>query len=87
MALAKDFELKGPRGTYSHCWISRADQSLSNTIPKIWSQAFSIEIGWPSSVGLPITNAVSSSKSSLRVAEKTGRSSFGSLICPDGRTT
>ncbi len=35
IVVAKFLELKGPRGTYSHVWISLADQSLSITKPKI----------------------------------------------------
>ena len=40
MEVAKDLPRNGPRGTYSHAWMSRADQSLSPTTPKVcWAKA------------------------------------------------
>ena len=35
MVEPKFLERKGPNGTYSHCCISRADQSLNKTNPKM----------------------------------------------------
>ena len=36
MDVAKDLPRNGPSGTYSHAWMSRADQSLRPTTPKVW---------------------------------------------------
>ncbi len=36
MVVAKFFAKKGPRGTYSHFWMSRALQSFINTMPKMY---------------------------------------------------
>ena len=78
--LAKFFAKKGPRGTYSHFCISRADQSLNKHIPKIYSSASSVEIcspkGLPSNVKKPISN----SKSRSLHGPKTGFS-WSSAFC------
>ena len=60
---AKLFPKNGPKGTYSHFWMSRADQSLNNTIPKICSAASFVEIRSPSFVLFPMMNPISNSKS------------------------
>lgn len=39
MVVAKDLPLKGPSGTISKPWMSRADQSLSRTKPKMYERA------------------------------------------------
>src|SRR5438067_2455071 len=83
--VAKLLLLNGPSGTYSHCWIWRALQSLRSTSPKIWASAFSTAIGSPSAFPSPTTNAISSSKSSFRDGPNVGRSISGGLVCPRGR--
>lgn len=50
MVVAKDFPLKGPSGTISKPWMSRADQSLSRTKPKMYERADSGVKYVPSSV-------------------------------------
>src|ERR1700756_1740993 len=47
--LPKLLPRKGPSGCDSHCWTSRADQSLNRPSPTRWSPASPIGIGWPSS--------------------------------------
>src|SRR3954453_9600139 len=49
VVVAKLLERKGPRGLYSQDWMSRADQSLTRQMPKMWSSASAIGIGAPSS--------------------------------------
>ncbi len=51
----------GPRGTYSHAWKSRADQSLSRQKPAIWFAASAIGTGSPSALPAPIQMPSSSS--------------------------
>ena len=60
---AKFLPKKGPKGTYSHFWISLALQSLKRTSPKIYSSASSIGIGSPKSLASVVMNAISNSKS------------------------
>src|SRR5882757_8747651 len=77
----------GPSGTYSHCWISRALQSLSSTKPKIIASACcSVSIS-PIFDGCPTTKPISSSKSSRLQAPKLGTSAVGGFNCPRGRRT
>ena len=58
---------KGPRGTYSHFWMSRADQSLTSTMPKMCSIAAPIGIGSPRGLPGPTKKPISSSKSISRL--------------------
>ena len=77
----------GPSGTYSHCWMSRALQSLRITKPKIISSAcFSLSIS-PIADACPTTTPISSSKSSRLHGPKLGASAFGGFSCPRGRFT
>ena len=48
MVVAKFLAPKGPSGTYSNFWMSRALQSLHSTKPKMCSAARSIVSGVPS---------------------------------------
>src|SRR6185503_2205958 len=54
--VAKFLERNGPKGWYSHDWMSRADQSLTRQIPKMCSSASSIGMGSPSSFPFPMKN-------------------------------
>ena len=89
MVVPKFLPRKGPRGTYSHLWMSRADQSFSSTAPKMWSQALDIGIVSPSCEPGPTKNPISNSKSrSLHGAKEGGGaggegSSFN-FDCPQG---
>src|SRR5438477_6021499 len=53
IVVAKLFDRNGPSGWYSHDWMSRADQSLTRHMPKIWSSALAIGIGSPISFPRP----------------------------------
>src|SRR5664279_1458744 len=53
--LAKFFDRNGPRGWYSHGWMSRAVQSLNSAIPKTRDSASSIGTASPRSFGVPMT--------------------------------
>lgn len=78
--------MKGPSGTYSHFWISLADQSFMRQNPKTRFLASWVVTRWPISVGgPPMKNAISNSKSNSLLSPNTGWSqSFGS-VCPKGR--
>ena len=66
---------KGPRGIYSHFWMSLADQSFMRTMPKIRSCAEETGTGSPILLAAPPTkNAISSSKSISLQGPKTGGS-------------
>ncbi len=84
--MANDLPRNGPSGTYSHAWMSRADQSLTRTAPKTWSGNSPTRTRDPSAVGTPTTNPTSASTSSRTDGPKRGSSSIGALRCPDGRT-
>jgi hypothetical protein len=60
MVVAKFLARNGPSGWYSQVWISRADQSLSSTMPNQSSSACSMSMGWPGGLPAP-TNTPSSS--------------------------
>ncbi len=77
----------GPSGWYSHAWMSRADQSLSSTKPKIIRSASATVIGRPISEGVPTTAPISSSMSSRRQGPEVGASASGALVWPSGRRT
>src|SRR5690625_5972920 len=85
MEVPKVLALKGPKGTYSHCCISRADQSLSKTMTKIYSCASSTATGAPNPVSRPTINPICSSNSSRLQPEKTGGCASGTLTWPLGR--
>jgi hypothetical protein len=40
MVVEKFLAVKGPRGTYSHFWMSLADQSFIRDTPKMRSSAY-----------------------------------------------
>lgn len=52
--LTKFLPLKGPSGTYSHFWMSRALQSFTSTYPKMWSAAEVAGMGCPSALPGPM---------------------------------
>jgi hypothetical protein len=64
--VAKDLPRNGPSGTYSQAWMSRADQSLRPTTPKVWSLNPAVLTRSPRLVGVPTTKPSSASMSSLR---------------------
>lgn len=68
---AKFLALKGPKGTYSHNYISLADQSFKMKKPKTWSKPYITLMGLPISDDLPIIAAISISKSSFLVCDQT----------------
>mmetsp|Transcript_14436 Transcript_14436/g.36804 ORF Transcript_14436/g.36804 Transcript_14436/m.36804 type:complete len:204 (-) Transcript_14436:524-1135(-) len=76
---------KGPRGTYSHFWISRALQSFMSTTPKILSSASSMEMGSPCLLPVPTKKPISSSKSRSLQGVYLGASSVSALVWPEGR--
>src|SRR4051812_36988258 len=61
IVVAKLLARKGPRGWYSHDWMSRADQSLTRQMPKMWSSASAIGIGELSSLPRPTKKPTSAS--------------------------
>ena len=66
---------KGPRGIYSHFWISLADQSFIRTIPKMCLSASWAVMESPMGGQLPPTKkAISSSKSIRRHGPNLGGS-------------
>lgn len=85
--VAKDLPRKGPRGTYSQAWMSRADQSLRRQRPKTWSRKEESGTGVPLVEGAPTTKPTSASMSSRTEGPKTGAVSEGALRWPEGRTT
>ena len=58
---AKFLARKGPRGWYSHAWMSRADQSFKRQKPATCAVARSIGMGSPSALPGPIHTPSSSS--------------------------
>src|SRR5450432_2343858 len=60
----KDLLRNGPSGTYSHDWMSRADQSLTRHTPKTCSVNLLAGTGSPGWLGTPTTKPSSASKSS-----------------------
>ena len=62
--VAKDLPRKGPSGTYSQAWMSRADQSLRPTTPKVWRAKSAVPTLSPMAVGTPTTKPSSASMSS-----------------------
>lgn len=50
---------KGPRGTYSQAWMSRALQSFMRTTPNMWSLALSMVMGSPKLLPVPTKKAYS----------------------------
>src|SRR5690606_999960 len=85
MEEAKFLAKKGPKGTYSHFWISLALQSLKSTIPKIYCSASSTGIGSPSTLASVVINAISNSKSIDLDAPKMGCSAPTGRVWPIGR--
>ena len=87
--VANDLPRKGPSGTYSQAWTSRADQSLRPTTPKTWSAKSSAAMGLPSTLLSPITNPSSASMSRRVLGPNSGPSSAppGDLRWPLGRMT
>src|SRR5690606_25965757 len=81
---AKFFAKNGPRGTYSHFWISRALQSLKSTNPKMYSSASFTGIGSPSALASVVIKAISSSKSTNLEGPKTGSVAPSGIVCPQG---
>src|SRR5690606_41981122 len=63
MDVANDLPRKGPSGTYSKAWISRADQSLTSTTPNTCSAKDEIGTGVPRDEGTPTTKPTSASMS------------------------
>ena len=88
MEVQKFFEVKGPRGTYSHACTSLALQSFSKTTPKIWLSASLISIGSPKLFDFPPKKKpTSSSKSRHSVGswvEPLLGSALSIWICPLG---
>ena len=87
MEVAKVLELKGPSGTYSHCWMSRALQSFISTMPKMCCSAPPTAIGSPSAVARADDEAGLQLDVQLADAPKLGLSAFGGLVWPFGRRT
>mmetsp|Transcript_8503 Transcript_8503/g.20179 ORF Transcript_8503/g.20179 Transcript_8503/m.20179 type:complete len:227 (+) Transcript_8503:105-785(+) len=87
MVVAKFLPRNGPSGTYSHFWMSRADQSFMSTRPNMCCLASRMAIGWPSALPAPTTAAISSSKSTRTDGPNVGGASGSSLSWPCGRTT
>lgn len=85
--VAKDLPRNGPSGTYSHAWMSRADQSFSRNRPKTWSSKDARSTGLPRADGVPTTKPTSASMSSFTEGPNTGAGSVGALRCPCGRAT
>ena len=57
IVVPKFFDRNGPSGWYSQSWMSRADQSLSSTMPNQSSSACAIDIGVPSGLPAPDQHA------------------------------
>ena len=72
MVVPKFFALKGPSGTYSHAWMSLADQSFRSTNPNILSAASAIGIGSPILFARQTKAPSSSSMSRRRLGVKVG---------------
>ena len=53
--MRKDFPRNGPSGWYSKAWMSRADQSLSSSIPNTCASTSSIGTRSPRRLGAPTT--------------------------------
>ena len=87
MVEAKLLPRNGPSGWYSQAWMSRADQSLNSTTPKICSRAFDSGTGLPCALPGPMTKPSSSSKSRRLLGPNIGAGASGALVWPDGRTT
>src|SRR3954451_9509451 len=85
--VANDLPRNGPRGTYSHAWMSRADQSLRPVTPKTWSASPANGTAEPSSDGAPTTKPSSASMSSRLLGPYVGAVSSGAFRCPEGRVT
>ena len=79
MVVAKFLPRKGPSGWDSQPCTSRADQSLSKTMPQACSSASLIGMALPSALPRPITTPISSSKSRRREGWNTGVSWPGLL--------
>src|SRR3954447_1014768 len=62
--VANDLPRKGPSGTYSQAWMSRADQSLSGVTPKTRSAKAVVGTASPRRLGHPTTKPSSASMSS-----------------------
>ena len=60
---ANDLPRFGPSGTYSQAWMSRADQSLKSTTPKMCRSASSTAMGSPARTPVPTTKPSSASMS------------------------
>mmetsp|Transcript_4607 Transcript_4607/g.16489 ORF Transcript_4607/g.16489 Transcript_4607/m.16489 type:complete len:240 (+) Transcript_4607:253-972(+) len=86
MLVPKFFPLKGPKGTYSCFWMSRAVQSFIRVIPKMCLDAASIVIGSPRSLPWPTKKATSSSISTHSEGANIGAlGSSGWATWPQGR--
>src|SRR4051794_10912401 len=85
--VANDLPRNGPSGTYSHAWMSLADQSFNPTTPKTWSANAEVGTGRPNLLGAPTTNPSSASMSRRREGPKVGASRSGAFRCPAGRRT
>jgi hypothetical protein len=70
------FALKGPSGSISHCWMSRALQSFMSMSPKMDAGASSTPMLPPSSLPVPITQACPGGKGMGK--NKGGRLAFSS---------
>ena len=84
--VANDLPRNGPSGTYSHAWMSRADQSLSRHTPNTCSAKSATGTRPPGCDGEPTTNATSASMSSRRDGPKPIVPS-APRDCPHGRIT
>ncbi len=84
MLVANDLPRNGPSGTYSHAWMSRADQSFTKQMPKTCERKSSTPTLVPSVEPTPTTNPTSASISS-RVDGPTTIDPSGSRCCPLGR--
>jgi hypothetical protein len=67
--------------------MSRADQSLNRTTPKMWRSASAAGTGSPIALPVPTTKPTSASMSSRADGPKVGTGSDGDFRCPRGRTT
>uniref|UniRef100_A0A7G3B3U7 Uncharacterized protein n=1 Tax=Lutzomyia longipalpis TaxID=7200 RepID=A0A7G3B3U7_LUTLO len=86
MVVPRFFAVNGPRGTYSHFWISLALQSFMTVNPKILLRLSVTLTRSPSCVsGPPMKKAISNSKSNNRHGPKTGSAPSTGRVCPNGR--
>mmetsp|Transcript_16519 Transcript_16519/g.56181 ORF Transcript_16519/g.56181 Transcript_16519/m.56181 type:complete len:234 (-) Transcript_16519:553-1254(-) len=85
MVVRKFFDPKGPSGTYSQRCTSRALQSFSSTMPKMWRSASSMATGRPRSEPMPTKKPTSSSKSRRAVGRCPGWSQPPGSTWPAGR--